>query len=160
MAELSDAVHAEVLRLSSSGDEFASDGKYAEAIGQYERALELLPKPRHDWDAFTWLKVAIADAYFYEKRFDKVCDVMKEVMLLGPEENGANTFIQLRYGQALLEAGKEDLAADWLARAFLTKGRKLFMEDDRKYLDFICSKLLPPAGFTSWEEVFAEEDES
>jgi tetratricopeptide (TPR) repeat protein len=157
VAELTDAVHREVKRLSKSGDDHAAAGDHAAAISAYEQALSALPEPVHQWDAFTWLKVAIADASFLGRRFEQAREALNEVLMFGPEESGANPFIQLRFGQSLLELGEEEKAADWLARAFLTTGKQLFAEDDPKYLRFICSKLDPPDGFDSWEAVFDKE---
>lgn len=157
MAELPDSIHVEIQRLSKSGGGRASRGEYSAAITDYERALALLPEPPHDWSAFTWLKAAIADACFLDRRFEGARQALDEVLKVGPPENAENPFVQLRYGQTLLELGHDASAANWLARAFLSCGKPLFEREDPKYLQFVCSKLEPPAGYQSWNDVFDRE---
>jgi hypothetical protein len=51
-----------------------------------------------------------------------------------------NPFIHLRLGQAQLELGNEERAADELMRAFMGGGHEIFESDDQKYLDFLRTR--------------------
>src|SRR5262245_10854513 len=62
MAELSDEVHARVQALCEEGDAQAGAQRYAEALQRYWAAWDLLPDPKTEWDAATWLLGAIGDA--------------------------------------------------------------------------------------------------
>lgn len=154
--ELPDDVHAEITRLSREGDEAAAAGRFDDAIGKYESAFALVPESKWDWDASTWILVAIADAHFHAGRFVESRAPLQEVMHC-PGAIG-NPFVHLRRGQVFYELGEEESAADELARAFLSVGRGLFRDDDPKYLDFLLTKLRPPEGFATWEEYFRKTE--
>jgi len=66
------------------------------------------------------------------------------------DESPVNPFIQLRLGQCSYESGDMDNASQWLVRAYLSEGTKIFRDDDPKYLDFIKSQLKPPPA--GWPE--------
>jgi hypothetical protein len=61
-----------------------------------------------------------------------------------------NPFLHLRLGQCQFELGNLDRARDELARAFLLEGRRIFEQDDPKYLAFVKSQLDPPPS--GWPE--------
>lgn len=51
-----------------------------------------------------------------------------------------NPFIHLRLGQAQLELGNTDRAADELMRAYMGGGLEIFAMEDERYLDFLASR--------------------
>jgi hypothetical protein len=57
--ELNDDVYEQILTLAEEGDEFAENEIFGSAISKYQLALELLPDPKTDWEAATWLYVAL-----------------------------------------------------------------------------------------------------
>lgn len=44
--------------------------KFDEAIQRWSAALELLPEPRVDWEAYTWLCASIGDAQYQLEEFE------------------------------------------------------------------------------------------
>ncbi len=66
------------------------------------------------------------------------------------DEARGNPFLRLRLGQCMYELGEHREAADWLTMAFLSEGKKLFEQDDPKYLAFTKAQLKPPPG--GWPE--------
>jgi tetratricopeptide (TPR) repeat protein len=69
--ELPDSVHERITQFSKDGDVLAQQGKYREAVDKYLQAFELLPEPRTDWEACTWLLAAIGDANFRSKNYEQ-----------------------------------------------------------------------------------------
>jgi tetratricopeptide (TPR) repeat protein len=138
------AIHEEVTRLSADGDLLAEEGEYGEAVAKYIEALELVPEPRTEWEASTWLLTAIGDACFLAGGYPQARNALSDAMLC-PGAIG-NPFIHLRLGQAQLKLGNEERAADELARAYLKEGVAIFEDEDPKYLAFVKSKLAPPPG--------------
>ena len=65
--ELDQAIYEQVTDLSECGNLLMEQGCYEEALLKFEFALSLLPSPQEKWDAFTWLKAATSDAYFFMK---------------------------------------------------------------------------------------------
>ena len=109
---------------------------------------DLLPEPKTDWEAATWILAAVGDANFLGGDYVAGRDNLGTAMHC-PNAIG-NPFLHLRLGQCHFELGELDRAADNLARAYLPEGKKLFENDDPKYLAFIKSKLNAPEG--GWPE--------
>ena len=138
MPELSEAIHFEIQRLSAEGDALASVRKYSEAIPVYWKAWDLLPEPKTEWEAATWLLAAIGDANFLGRDYTAGKDNLTTAMHC-PGAIG-NPFLHLRLGQCQLELGVLDRAADELMRAYMGAGTDIFKDQDPKYLRFLQSK--------------------
>ena len=142
MAELPEPIYLEVTDLCARGDELLECGDDRAAIEQYQRAWDLLPEPRTDWSAATWILTAIADAHFLHGRFAEARDALLLAMHC-PDAVG-NPFLHLRLGQSCLELGDQRRAADELARAYMAEGTEIFDGEDPKYFQFVQSVLKPP----------------
>lgn len=138
MAELPNAIYAQIESLSAEGDALVDAGKYREGLARYQQAIILLPPPKEDWEAWTWLFGAIGDAHFANGNWGACQEAFREA-LKGPDGLG-NPFIHLRLGQSALQLGDERSAVDELLRAYMGGGKEIFEEDER-YLDFLSSKV-------------------
>ena len=138
MSELSEATDSEIQRLSAKGDALAGEQKYSEAIPVYWQAWDLLPEPKTEWEAATWLLAAIGDANFLGRDYTAGKDNLTTAMRC-PNATG-NPFLHLRLGQCQLELGVLDRAADELMRAYMSAGTEIFKDQDPKYLRFLQSK--------------------
>ncbi|MFT5822645.1 MAG: tetratricopeptide (TPR) repeat protein [Crocinitomix sp.] len=139
MAELSDKVHSEIKKLCSAGDNLADKGNFSGALSKYWKAFDLIPDPKTDWDAATWILVAIGDSNFlgqdYEAGRDNLANAMHCPGAIG------NPFIHMRLGQCQFELNNLDKAADELTRAYAIKGDEIFSDEDPKYLDFLKTRI-------------------
>jgi hypothetical protein len=113
-----------------------------------ESAWESLPEPRTDWSAGEWIMAAIGDVQFVQGNFAASRKAFMTALKCGGSPD--NPFLRLRLGQCLFELGDRQEAANWLAGAYLLEGKKLFADDDPRYLEFIKSQLEPPPG--GWPE--------
>jgi tetratricopeptide (TPR) repeat protein len=147
--ELSDEVFDLIQAHCTNGDSHVKKGKFAKALMEYAAAWDLLPDPKTDWDAASWILAAIADAYFFSGNWQACCETLQKAVK-GCGGAVDNPFIRLRLGQALFELGDFGEASNWMAPAYLMEGKGLFESDDSKYLTFIKSQLQPPAG--GWPE--------
>ena len=148
MNKLSTATYKQIKKLCEEGDELADDEQYAEALTKYWEAWDLLPEPRTEWEAATWILAAVGDANFLMGDFEAGRDNLSNAMHC-PEAIG-NPFLHLRLGQCQFELGNEDRAADELARAYMSEGHEIFEDQDPKYLKFLKTKLEPPP--VGWED--------
>ena len=146
--KLPQAVSEQIDALCAQGDSLAKQQKYPDALKAYWSAWDLLPEPKTDWEASTWILAAVGDANFLGGDFVAGRDNLASAMHC-PNAIG-NPFLHLRLGQCQFELEDFDRAADNLARAYLPQGKKLFKREDPKYLEFIKSKLKEPAG--GWPE--------
>lgn len=138
MAELPDRIHEEIKRLCAAGDQHSKRQAYPEALASYWAAWDLLPEPKIDWEAATWILVAVGDANYLGGDYVAGRDNLSNAMRC-PDAIG-NPFIHFRLGQCLFEVGDLDRAADELMRAYMGAGRKIFDEHDSKYAQFLASR--------------------
>lgn len=137
--QLPDNIHKEIAALCSSGDELARTSKLIEAKQKYIEALKLLPSNPIEWEAATWIYVAIGDVHFSLRDFEKAFRCFFNAVQC-PTGLG-NPFIHLRLGQIYYEKNDFDKAADELTRAYMGAGLDIFLADDPKYLDFLETRI-------------------
>lgn len=108
---------------------------FTEAAAWFEKALEVLPAPKEDWEAAGWISASIGDAFFSAEKYKEAL----EQLLLAHEiysTDEANAFVLLRLGETYFELGDHENAAANLLLAYQLEGAELF-EDDQKYLKFL-----------------------
>ncbi|MEH6415803.1 tetratricopeptide repeat protein [Pseudomonas sp. CGJS7] len=136
--QMDDALYERLNRLCQAGNELASQGRFDAAVTQFNDAWELVPEPKKDWEASTWILTAIGDCYFHLGDLKSARSVL-EYAVRCPGGLG-NPFIHLRLGQVMLEVNEPDRAADELMRAYMGAGAEIFAEDDPKYLAFLRTR--------------------
>jgi tetratricopeptide (TPR) repeat protein len=136
--ELPSLVHEAIQRFCADGDELAATGNYEDAIGIYNRAWEIVPEPKDQWQASTWILAAIADAAFLAGYKTSAKEALEYAMIC-PDAVG-NPFLHLRLGQVLLDMGEHDRAADELMRAYMGAGAELFATEDQRYLAYLRTR--------------------
>lgn len=67
--ELSDELYDRIEELSETGNEAMESEDYAKAISCFQEALDILPEPKEDWEAYLWLVGSIGDAHFMMGNF-------------------------------------------------------------------------------------------
>lgn len=125
--------------LCRKGDHFAGMEQYDDALEKYGQAWDLLPEPRNQWTAATWILMSAGDAHFRMKEYGDGADILLDA--LDFPDGDANPFLYLRLGQCLLELGQLDDAANALEAAFRQGGEELFEDEDAKYLGFVKTQL-------------------
>jgi tetratricopeptide (TPR) repeat protein len=137
MATLPNDIHDRITTLCNEGDLLAGDNHYDEARDKYVAAYKLLPEPKDQWDAATWIFTAIGDVRFkqgdYEKSYKAFSFAIQCPSGLG------NPFIHLRLGQLHFEFEHEEKALDELMRAYMGAGKEIFDEDNPKYFAFLAN---------------------
>ena len=147
MKSLSDDLHEQITALSQEGDNLVNDNDYIGGLRKYHRAWALLPEPKEDWHAATWLLSAIGDAHFFARDFKNAIAALSNALRC---PNGlGNPFVHLRLGESYFELGDVRAAQDELARAYMGSGLDIFKNEDPKYIAFLQSVLVPPVGQSS-----------
>ena len=144
--ELGADVHDRIKALAAEGDALAKRGKLEEAIAQYNAAWQLVPEPKTEWEASTWLLAAIGDACLTGGYYASGVEAL--AYALHCPGGFGNPFVHLRLGQCHFEKGAEDEAAEHLTRAYALEGTELFRDENPKYLQFLKTRIQPPAGGT------------
>jgi tetratricopeptide (TPR) repeat protein len=125
--------------LCQKGDQFAQIDQQDDALDQYEAAWELLPAPKNQWPAATWILMAVGDVYFEKHDFVSAAAALRESLRC--PDGDTNPFILLRLGQCLFELGDYDGAANAFEFTFRENGESLFLDEDPKYLNFVKTQL-------------------
>src|SRR5262249_46841082 len=108
--ELDAKTHTAIQAHCTQGDALADKGSFEAAIAAYDKAWQLVPDPKTDWEAATWILGAIGDAAFHGGHATTARNALQYAMRC-PGGLG-NPFLHLRLGEVLFDAGENDLAAD------------------------------------------------
>lgn len=136
--ELDDTLHERIKRHCADGDAHSAVGRFREALQEYNSAWKLVPEPKKEWNASTWILGAIGDAAFQGGWAKPARDALEYAMHC-PEAIG-NPYLHLRLGQVLFDADEHDRAADELMRAYLGAGEEIFSTEDDRYLAFLRTR--------------------
>lgn len=123
----------------AEGDELLEDGQYEAALKEYFAAEALIPEPKNEWEAATWVYSAIGDVFFFQDDYESCLNAFHRAVV-SPDGLG-NPFIHMRLGQCQYELGNLPKAADELARAYMGAGDEIFEDDDPKYFEFLKTKI-------------------
>lgn len=137
--ELDDITHEAIKTLSNKADELFDEANYKDALEVYREAFELVPVPKTDWEASTWLLTAILDTYYYAKSYEAAKDIADYVMHC-PDAIG-NPYIHLRAGAVHFELGDMESASDEFTRAYGLEGEKIFDDEPPRFLEFLRTKI-------------------
>lgn len=133
--ELDSKLYDDIVRLCEEGDDLSEEDKYVEAIEKYHSALDLVPSPKNDWEASTWIYTALGDAYLDIEDYKNAKDCFYNAM--NCPDGITNPLILLRVGESLFECGEIDKAKEYLLKAYMSEGYKIFYEEDDKYFELI-----------------------
>ena len=135
--ELSDEIYEQIENYSEQGNDYCDAEEWDKAIECFCNALELLPEPKDNWEAATWLYVAIADAFFFMEKYEETLDNLNYARMC--PDGIANPFVLMRMGEAYYELNEVELAKRYLFEAYMMEGMEIFENEEDKYLELIRS---------------------
>lgn len=139
MSKLPSDLRQMIDKLCQKGDQFIQIDQLDDALDQFEAAWDLLPDPKNQWPAGTWILLAVGDVYFERREFAAAADALREALDFPDGET--QPLIWLRLGQSLFELGDLDSAANALETAFRLEGEGFFADEDPRYLNFLKTRL-------------------
>lgn len=137
--ELEDNIYDQIIALSEEGDNFAEKEQFSSALTKYEAALSLVPEPKTDWEAATWLYVAIGDALFSQKKYDEALNAYEKA-LMSPDGT-ANPYIWFCLGEAFYALDNLEKAKQHFMSAYMLDGEDVFEDTDPAYLELIADEI-------------------
>ncbi|WKX76184.1 hypothetical protein [Zobellia laminariae] len=135
--ELSNRDYNELEILIEQGNDFYESGELKKALEKYESALDIIPSPKTDWEASTWLYTSIADTFFSGGNLEAAKDNYYNA--LNCPDGMGNGYIHLSLGQALFELKEIDKAKESFLKAYMLEGNEIFEGEDPKYFELIKS---------------------
>jgi tetratricopeptide (TPR) repeat protein len=128
-------------RLSERGNVLLDDQHdWRGAIAQWQQALALLPEPKSQWEAWTWLNASIGDAFRTGNALEDAKAALFDA-LNGPDGH-TNPFILLRLGQTLVDLGETGPGVEFLLRAYMVDDNDVFEKDGARYLQILRDQKL------------------
>jgi len=134
--ELPDDVYERIETLSEAGNDLIDDDDPAGAESVWRQAIAMLPEPKADWEAYTWLNASIGEACYFQGHYADAAQVLFDA-LNGPQALD-NPFIHYTLGKALWQLGDDpDRAIDALLRAYMLDGTEIFDGDEDEGADML-----------------------
>lgn len=133
--ELSDEIYNQIEVYSEQGNEYCDLEEWEKAVSSFNKAMELLPEPKEDWEASTWLYTALGDAFFFAGKYVQAIESLENARMC--PEGMANPFILLRLGESYYEQGQMETAKKYLFESYMMEGVEIFAEEDEKYFRLI-----------------------
>jgi tetratricopeptide (TPR) repeat protein len=137
--ELDDKLYDQLVGLIEEGDELLSEGEIDNAISKYNTALALLPDPKFEWEASTYIYTALGDSYFIQLKFEDALTVFQCAFKSVDGED--NPYICLMLGETYYELNDKEKAKDYLLQAYELEGEDIFEDEDVKYFELIKSSI-------------------
>lgn len=122
-------------KLCQEANSLIEELKYAKAEELLQQAWDLIPKPREEQYASTWIKTTIGDIHFLSDSYDSALEYFKYAYKCN--EGFANPFINLRLGQCYFNLKQIDKAKEYLQRAYMLEGEDIFSNEPKFYFNLV-----------------------
>lgn len=97
ITKINDEINANIQEFCNVGDKYSSKRVFTKAIEYYNKALLLVPEPKENYEATTWIYTAIGDSNYLSKNYAEALDNFNAAY---KSYGGvSNPFILLRLGQ-------------------------------------------------------------
>jgi len=142
-AELTSDLKAKLDTLAQMGNQFEQQQQYEKAIQIWHEGLNLIPEPQQFFAETVWFLASIGDIYFQQRMYSKAHEYFDNARGNLSGEGYGNPFVMLRLGECCLELGDEKNALEYLLRAYMFEGKKIFdpidesENDESKYWEFL-----------------------
>jgi tetratricopeptide (TPR) repeat protein len=114
--------------------EAKSKGDYISAEQALLRSWELFPEPKYRWDSSQSFIKTVGEFYLEWRRYHEAERWATNIFKCDPLPNDPAPYILL--GKIYYESGRNDLAKKNLTKAFELGGRRGFVGENSKYMEF------------------------
>lgn len=135
MSELPDDIYQRVTLHSESGNLYSENEQHIEAAAQWKEALALLPTPKKQWEAATWLNASVGEAYWILERKEEACSFFEQAYRSA--DGHLNPFVLFYLGACYFDMKSPESSTDFLLRAYMLDGETIFNDEDPKYLQHL-----------------------
>ena len=125
MANLNSQLHKKITELCHDGDELVKSHDEIGALRKYHEAWKLLPEPKEDWEAATWVLSAIGDTHFMLGDHKNAIAALSNALQC-PDALG-NPFIHLQLREYIMRMGEKVKGRMKLARAYMAGGKEILV---------------------------------
>lgn len=138
LAEENQKLEEAIVSIVEKGNELHDGKSYEEALDEYNKAWELLPEPKLEWEIACWIASCIYSVYFDMAAFPK----SKEWAEVALQTRGSDidTAPLINLGMVCYELAQYDESYKYFDDAYSYGKAHAFKERPKKYLDFYLSK--------------------
>lgn len=139
MNDLEPELKQQVVELCEKGMEQADIERYEASNRTFNKVKALIPEPKQEWKAYSWLLASMADNYFELKQHAEALGLINEVIELD-EQYRDNGYVRMRRGQCLCELEGDKAGIEDLKLAYSLGGDELFEDEYAKYKKLALSE--------------------
>ena len=155
MAKMDPAIQKKIIALCEHGAKLAEMKEFAFALSKYYDALALVPDPKKDYKATTWIYSSMGELHWKKRDYNEAGRAFLQAYRSVGGEQSAD--VNFRLGQCLVECGEPSLAHQYLCQAYMLDGESLFATEDPKYFEVIRSEIYGPEPTAADDD--GDEDE-
>ena len=135
METLSDNLYDAIITEIDNGDNEMEKESFDSALQFYQKALEKIPEPKHDWEISLHVYTALGDVCFNLKDFGSASYYYNQALQC--PDGTVNGYVWLGLGQSYIEIDETDKAKNALMNAYMLEGNEIFEGEGRQYFRFI-----------------------
>jgi len=136
MKTLQDDLYDAIVLDLDMGDKAMEEESYDSAFDFYQRALEKVPDPKHDWEISLHVYTALGDVCLTLQEFESAIYYYNQALQC--PEGTENGYVWLGLGQSYYEIDETDKAKDALLSAYMLEGEEIFEGDNQAYFQIIA----------------------
>ena len=138
--ELDDVTYFEITKHSEIGDAFFYNGDFESALKEYNKAWELIPDPKNEWNASMWVLGMIGATCIRLHHLVSAKEALE--FALHCPGGRENPYINLKLGELHYESGDEASAGAYFFAAQESTSHNVFVNEPKKYRLFYEKWLL------------------
>ena len=135
MPKLDPEVTRSIRAICEHADMLVKMKEYSFAISKYFEALSLIPDPKREYKAATWIYTSIGETYWKLRDYHNAgAQFFNALTSVGGDQSAR---LNLRVGECLYECGDDTHYPEYLCKAYMLDGEHAFEEEDPKYFEAI-----------------------
>jgi len=142
VARMDPELQKQIIALCQHAAQLAEMREYAFALSKYYDALAMVPDPKQEYKAATWIYSSIGQVQWKKRDYNEAGRAFLQAYRCVGGEQSAD--INYRLGQCLVECGAPDIASQYLCQAYMLDGESIFADDDPKYFEVIKHEVEGP----------------
>lgn len=128
-----------VMNTMEDGNSMDEEGKKSEALAAYEKAWELLPQNKLNWEPLSaWISTSLYNLYLDNYDFKRAKEWAKAALESRSSELDTGPIVNL--GIACYELHEEEEAYKYFDTAYSFGKERAFKERPKKYINFYLNK--------------------
>ena len=128
MNDLAPEIKQKVVELCEKAVSQSEIERFEASNRSLEKVLLLIPEPKPEWKAYTWLQASRPDNFYELEHYAEALVLFEEALELD-EVYQSNGYVHMRIGQCLHHLKRQQEALGYLKEAYQLGGEELFEDE-------------------------------